>query len=87
MAAPGEILETGVKDEAYLLYSEHTECYKKMGLTNQDLEEYARKGRLVQSISYVPGLGVPGLDFEQKSRFYQRKKYANSRAFSEKDEL
>jgi len=88
-AAPGEILETGVKDELYLLYSEHTECYKKMGLTNQDLEEYARQGRHVQSISYVPGLSVPGLDFEQESRFYQHKKYANSRAFSysEKDEL
>ena len=87
MAAPGEVLETGVKDNAYLLYSEHRECYKKMGLTDQDLEEYARKGRLVRSISYVPRLDLSGLDFDEKSRFYQRKKGATSGALSEKDEL
>ena len=50
-----------MKDEPYLLYSEHTECYKTMRLSNQDLEEYARKDRLLRSISHVP---VPGLDFE-----------------------
>ena len=75
MAAPGEVVETGVKDDALLLYSEHKECYKKMGLTDQDLEEYARQGRL---ISYVPGID---------SRFYQRKKDATIGALIEEDEL
>ena len=70
----GDIVETGVKDEPYLLCSEHTECYKTMGLTNQALEEYTRTGCVVWSISYIPGLGACAwVTFRAKSRFYQHK--------------
>ena len=82
MAAPGEAIETSVKDKPYLLYSNHRECYKKMGLSDQDLEEYAAQGVYIPSLRHVPGF-----KFEEQSSFYKRKKESNVRVQSDKDEL
>ena len=53
-----------------------------MGLTDQDLEEYAAQGVYIPSLRHVPGL-----KFDEQSRFYQCKKEANVRVQSNKDEL
>ena len=53
-----------------------------MGLSDQDLEEYAAQGVYIPSLRHVPGF-----KFEEQSSFYQRKKESNVRVQSDKDEL
>ena len=69
VAAPGEVIDTGPRPNPYLLYKNHKECYKKMGLTDADLEEYREKGIYLESIRTVRNV-----KFDQEASFYQRKK-------------
>jgi ectoine hydroxylase-related dioxygenase (phytanoyl-CoA dioxygenase family) len=69
VAAPGEVIDTGPRPNPYLLYKNHKECYKKMGLTDADLEEYREKGIYPKTIRTVRNV-----TFDQEASFYQRKK-------------
>ena len=53
-----------------------------MGLSDQDLEEYAAQGVYIPSLRHVPGF-----KFDEQSSFYQRKKESNVGVRSDKDEL
>ena len=63
MAAPGEVIDAGPRPNPYLLEENHKECYKKMGLTDADLEEYRKKGFYWKLRRHT-----------QEAGFYKRKK-------------
>ena len=45
VAEPGQVLDTAVPDDVVILQSDAHECYKKMGLTEEQINEYKKRGK------------------------------------------
>jgi len=74
VALPGEEIDTSMQDDSTLIWHDVIDCYRKMGVTNEEIEEAKRNG-----LYYAEKEGAPRRDF------YGRRK--NQQTNAVKDEL
>jgi len=77
VAEPGEEVDASLKDDVILLYSDVMPCYKRLGLTDEDIETFRKNGQ-VYDYELTQGTTREG--------FYRRQK-TPSHSSQQKDEL